>query len=49
MSITLTRLRNNVLSHYANMSVKYTANFNGCKNDNLQYNYLDFFFFLLET
>ena len=31
------------LSHYANMSVQYTANFNGCKKDNFQFKFLDFF------
>ena len=29
--------------HYANMSVQYTANFNGCKSDNFQFKCLDFF------
>ena len=28
--------RTNALSHYANMSVQYTAIFHGCKNDNFQ-------------
>ena len=27
---------------YANMSVRYTARFYGCKNDNFQFNCLDF-------
>ena len=30
-------------NHYANMSVQYTAIFQGCKNDNLQMNFFDIF------
>ena len=33
------------LRHYANMSVQYMANFNGCKNENFQFIFLDFFIF----
>ena len=29
--------------HYANMSVQYTAIFNGCKNDNFQMKFFDIF------
>ena len=36
--------------HYVNMSVQYTAIFHGCKNDNFQMKFFDFFFlFLLKT
>ena len=31
------------MSHYANMSVQYTAIFHGCKNDNFQMNFIDIF------
>ena len=31
------------LLHYANMSVQYTAIFQGCKNDNFQMKIFDFF------
>ena len=33
-----------IFLHYANMSVQYTANCNGCKYDNLQFKYLDIFY-----
>ena len=29
--------------HYENMPMQYTAIFHGCKNDNFQFNFLDFF------
>ena len=36
--------------HYANMSVQYTANFIGCKNDNFSVRFFWLFFlFLLKT
>ena len=31
------------MNHYANMPMQHTVNFNGCKNDNLQLKFLDFF------
>ena len=34
---------------YANMSVQYTANFNGCKKDNISAQMFRFLFFLLKT
>ena len=35
--------------HYANMSMLYTAIFNGCKNDNFQITIFIVFLFLLKT
>ena len=35
-------------THYPNMSVQYTSNLNGCKNDNVQIKFLDFFLLLLK-
>ena len=35
--------RFNRISHYANMPMQYAAIFHGCKNDNFQLKYFDFF------
>ena len=34
---------NNKLLHYENMTMQYTAIFHGCKNNNFQLKYFDFF------
>ena len=39
----LSHTREKPLSHYANMSVQYTAIFHGCKNDNFQMKFFDIF------
>ena len=40
-------INRHVYPHYTNMSVQYTVNFNGCKNDNFQFKFLDFFSYFL--
>ena len=35
--------------HYDNTPLQYTANVDGCKNDNFQLKYFDFSLFLLKT
>ena len=42
----LTRLK---ILHYENTPMQYTAIFHGCKNDNFQFNFFDFFICLLKT
>ena len=37
------------VSHYANMSVQYTAIFHGCKNDEIQMKIFDIFLILVKT
>ena len=41
--------KSKIHTHYANMSMQYTAIFHGCKIDNFQMKILIFFLFLLKT
>ena len=35
--------------HYANMSVQYTEIFHGCKNDNFQLKFFDYFYIFAQN